>query len=311
MCLTGLFSGGKIMADNRIAYGLAKKYGIDTKGMSPKQVWDALKEKGVSQENAEEKYSSDGIGGVHEATEAEKLKLEKRGISQTFKKTDNETAEERRLKELGIEDDKKPRKQLKPVFIDTSGMKFENSFQEIKYKSEERQRLNARQTMEDIGVSEKEARDINKNIASYTGTGFLKIRDLSNRDFDEARSLIDKYIEKAPPYDGEIYRGLAFNDGGNFSKDLQNGNVIDMKGISSWSSNQEIAEKFINKLNNATYGVLFNCKNKKGVGIHHLSVLPNEEEVLQSSNAKFKINNVKVFTNKRGLKVYQIDCEEV
>ena len=35
------------MADNRVAYGLAKKYGIDTSGMSPKQVWEALKEKGV------------------------------------------------------------------------------------------------------------------------------------------------------------------------------------------------------------------------------------------------------------------------
>lgn len=34
-------SGDTIMADNRAAYGLAKKYGIDTTGMTPKQVWDA------------------------------------------------------------------------------------------------------------------------------------------------------------------------------------------------------------------------------------------------------------------------------
>lgn len=72
------------MADNRIAYGLAKKYGIDTKGMSPKEVWDALKDKGVTQQNAQEKYSSDGNGGTHEPTDAES----------------------RRLKELGIEKDK-------------------------------------------------------------------------------------------------------------------------------------------------------------------------------------------------------------
>ena len=39
------------MADNRIAYGLAKKYGIDTSGMSPKEVWEALKKKGVTEEN--------------------------------------------------------------------------------------------------------------------------------------------------------------------------------------------------------------------------------------------------------------------
>lgn len=39
------------MADNRIAYGLAKKYGIDTSGMKPKEVWEALKKKGVTEEN--------------------------------------------------------------------------------------------------------------------------------------------------------------------------------------------------------------------------------------------------------------------
>lgn len=37
------------MADNRIAYGLAKKYGIDTTGMSPKEVWYALSKKGVKE----------------------------------------------------------------------------------------------------------------------------------------------------------------------------------------------------------------------------------------------------------------------
>ena len=78
--LTDGRKGGIIMADNRIAYGLAKKYGIDTKGMSPKEVWDALNEKGVTQQNAEEKYSSDGMGGEHEPTEAEIKRLKELGI---------------------------------------------------------------------------------------------------------------------------------------------------------------------------------------------------------------------------------------
>ena len=34
--------------DNRIAYGLAKRYGIDTSNMSPRKVWQALKKKGVN-----------------------------------------------------------------------------------------------------------------------------------------------------------------------------------------------------------------------------------------------------------------------
>jgi hypothetical protein len=58
------------MADNRIAYGLAKKYGIDTAGMSPQEVWGALKEKGVTKESAEREYNQ-GVA-------AEREKLEKR-----------------------------------------------------------------------------------------------------------------------------------------------------------------------------------------------------------------------------------------
>ena len=44
------------MANNKVAYGLAKKYGIDTTGMTPKEVWDALKEKGISQADSSEKF---------------------------------------------------------------------------------------------------------------------------------------------------------------------------------------------------------------------------------------------------------------
>ena len=43
------------MANNKVAYGLAKKYGIDTTGLTPKEVWDALKEKGISQADSSEK----------------------------------------------------------------------------------------------------------------------------------------------------------------------------------------------------------------------------------------------------------------
>ena len=76
------------MADNRIAYGLAKKYGIDTKGMSPKEVWASLREHGVTQRNAQEKYSSDGNGGTHEPTEAESKRLQDLGIDAGLSKRD-------------------------------------------------------------------------------------------------------------------------------------------------------------------------------------------------------------------------------
>lgn len=47
------------MADNRLAYGIAKGLGIDTAGMSPKEVWEAIAMKqGVSVEQAQKQADS-------------------------------------------------------------------------------------------------------------------------------------------------------------------------------------------------------------------------------------------------------------
>lgn len=63
------------MADNRVAYGLAKKYGIDTEGMSPKEVWDALKEKGVTEKNISDgAYNSKDDGAKALANKVAKQK---------------------------------------------------------------------------------------------------------------------------------------------------------------------------------------------------------------------------------------------
>lgn len=95
------------MADNRIAYGLAKKYGIDTKGMSPKEVWDSLKEKGVTEEGykkeqGEKKQQAEKIYNTDIPTPAENDRLREMGIKD--KPRENLSAEERRLKELGIDE---------------------------------------------------------------------------------------------------------------------------------------------------------------------------------------------------------------
>lgn len=70
--LTKRKTWGIIMANNRIAYGLAKKHGIDTEGMTPKQVWDALGKKGVdvSKEAQSEKSEEMGLHGDWEEDHA-------------------------------------------------------------------------------------------------------------------------------------------------------------------------------------------------------------------------------------------------
>lgn len=54
--------GGKTLSGNqdvflRLPYGLAKKEGIDTTGMTPKQVWEALKGKGINPQQEMDKLA--------------------------------------------------------------------------------------------------------------------------------------------------------------------------------------------------------------------------------------------------------------
>ena len=61
------------MADNRVAYGLAKRYGIDTTGMSPKEVWEVLRKKGITEENVSDGAYDSKSDGVKER--ARKVKI--------------------------------------------------------------------------------------------------------------------------------------------------------------------------------------------------------------------------------------------
>lgn len=75
------------MADARIAYGLAKEHGIDTTGMTPKEVWDALKEKGVKPDS----YNGDGSGEgtkLYNAVKAYNQDKEVKSSSQIKNKND-------------------------------------------------------------------------------------------------------------------------------------------------------------------------------------------------------------------------------
>lgn len=253
------------MADNRIAYGLAKKYGIDTNGMSPKEVWDALKGHGVTQQNAQEKYSSDGNGGTHEPT----------------------TAEKKRLKELGVEDDWKndldPRGQVDIEF----GITKES------YVSRE------------LGVDTETANRYVSAIDAYADERYSDIRAYQRgekvNDQQGIASIaedIEEYIKKAPRWNGgETYRGMGLSDDDLSKYTL--GSVHDMGGVSSWSSEEEIARQFGDeykkKFGNSV--ILHSKTQKKGTAIRHLSKYPGESgenEVIASNESQYKVIDKKM-----------------
>lgn len=168
--------------------------------------------------------------------------------------------------------------------------------------------LKAHQISADTGFSMDKAQEVRKYISYYTESGYSDIRNGGN---EPGRIAIEEFIESSPTYNGEIYRGMKFNGkkGSEFVSQLQEGATMDMRGISSWSSDYNVANYFANKFD-TDYRILFKVKNKTGVGIKHLSSFPKESEVLQSGKTRFKIKKV-IDKSNEYFHSYEVELQEV
>lgn len=167
----------------------------------------------------------------------------------------------------------------------------------------------------DLNIGETEATRIHNSVRYYTSDGYRAVRNINNKS-DSAtygRINLETLISRSPSYDGMIYRGIQLeNDiGENFVSQLVKGAEIDMKGISSWSSNANKAKDFAMKNYNKT-SVIFETKNVTGIGIEHLSVVVSENEVLHSGNTKFIIDSVvESFDKATRNKLFTVKVKEV
>lgn len=125
-------------------------------------------------------------------------------------------------------------------------------------------------------------------------TASPKIKQSNTPENMKKLRLIENYIEKAPKYNGRLYRGLggAYRDNKVLNKtfsNVQKGDIIDMNGISSWSSNKRVATDFAMPINlPGKVGVLLSINNSR------ISNKFNEEEVLHSSKTRFQVINKKL-----------------
>ena len=108
----------------------------------------------------------------------------------------------------------------------------------------------------------------------------------------EKIDLIEEYIASVPLYPENVplYRGFGSRSIENlqaFEEAYINGEPITMSGLSSWTSTETRAHNFIRYKKHVA---LFELKsNKTGVSVKHLSAFIGEDEVLFSTNAKFRI----------------------
>jgi len=152
-------------------------------------------------------------------------------------------------------------------------------------------------------LDRKEALKYFDTIRYYTRNGYKDIRQaqlaelnegkpIEDADLKEKIDLIEEYIASVPlyPKDVPLYRGFGSRNIENlqaFENAYVNGELITMSGISSWTSEKAIAFDFLTGKEHVAVFEL--VSNKTGVSIKHLSVFPEEAEVLFGTNATYRI----------------------
>jgi cation transport regulator len=147
-----------------------------------------------------------------------------------------------------------------------------------------------------------------KSVTDFTDGDYRRIR--SDPEGEKAQA-IEKYIEAAPKYSGdEIYRGIGLTESQLSS--ISDGDIIDMKGISSWSSDKDKAEEYSVTQSafsdDVNIAVVLTVRPKTAVSITHLTQYPKEKELLYGSKTKFKVLSKKKYSD---ADAYAVEVEEI
>ena len=160
-------------------------------------------------------------------------------------------------------------------------------------------------------VTLEKATELLNSTYSFTDAGFRDIRKAyttPNEAYPKAlRQLkaVDEFVEISPKWEGgPLYRGVRVSD--SVIATYKVGHIIDMRGPSSWSSDEDSARTFSASSAGQQNSVIFTLPStNKATSIKHLSMYPAENEVLASSNAEYTIKSIKKKDKK-----YYVNLEE-
>ena len=149
------------------------------------------------------------------------------------------------------------------------------------------------------GLDIKTAKQLVNTVTEYSDGYFKDIR--SGVDKERAQ-MVEDFIRNSPKWDNNspLYRGVSLPS--NIAIKMKVGQMVDMKGVSSWSSNKGVADKFTeegysigNKPERSeNIGVLFFLpKTNSGASVSHFSEMPYENEVILSAMASLRVKSIK------------------
>lgn len=161
---------------------------------------------------------------------------------------------------------------------------------------------------DNINVLPQDAKEYCNAITSWTNSGYKGVRDYYkthndvNGKFEELSKTINEFITLSPKYTGTIYRGIASNNIRHYTV----GKEINMNGISSWSTDMNVAEMFA-KQKEYGHKTIFSLKKSKcAADINYISSKKYEKEVILSDESNQRVAKV---TNKNG--ITYVELEEI
>ena len=155
-------------------------------------------------------------------------------------------------------------------------------------------------------------------VYHYSSSGYRRINhylisgELIHATEDELKVMIDnlkKIINKAPKYEGKVFRGMRFENKvefDNFLSKCELGKKLLMKNFVSTSTDKDIASEFFAR-SESSYSISFIIQSMKGVFLDGASANSRDKEVLFNSESKFKISDIKEISDNK----FEIVMEEV
>lgn len=167
-----------------------------------------------------------------------------------------------------------------------------------------------------LGVTGEKANQMSESLDFFTSGNWKQVHQYMNgkrQDDEELKNKVEnlrEFMDKAPKYEGAVYRGLQGIKGddffgGNTARALPEvGTTIESTSFQSWTKSSKVAESFSEK----EVGIVLKLvNNKSGVDIQNFSQFQKEQEVLLPPNDRGnKLKVIKTY-EKDGYRIAEVE----
>ncbi len=137
-----------------------------------------------------------------------------------------------------------------------------------------------------------------------------EIVELDQNDIERGKLLVDQIeeaLEDAPPPEGDIFRGLSSVSKQRLEELTTTGATINMRAMSSFTSNREIAEEFVNE-----GSVILRVRDPRtGADISELAQKRDESEILVRCCPSYRVVSSEPFDLEIGGTATEVILEEI